>query len=226
MPIFLDAAGTLIRPRVSVGESYADIARQHGVETSAETVDRAFRQAWKQSPPPLHPEGQSSPDDDRGWWRAIVEKTFHSALGRPLPPETLRPLFDDLYSHFAQPEAWAVYDDVRESLEAMAALHPLWVLSNFDRRLIKILSGHGLCQYFKGFILSSEVGAPKPHPRIFQAALDAAQCPASQCFHIGDDPACDHEGAAAAGIHVFPLNRPQTTLTDALAWLRDFERSS
>lgn len=226
MPIFLDAAGTLIHPRVPVGQSYADIALRHGVGTSAEAVDRAFRLAWKQSPSPLHPEGQGSPDDDRGWWQGVVRKTFHAVLGQPLPEDTLVPMFAELYDHFAQPEAWTVYEEVPSALDSMAGLQPLWVLSNFDRRLLSILSGHGLSSFFEGFILSSEVGASKPHPRIFQAAIKTARSPANECFHIGDDPACDHEGAAAAGMQVFPLERPHTTLTDAVAWLNDVGQTS
>lgn len=213
--IFFDVAGTLIQPAVPVGQTYAEFASRHGLHTDAESVMQAFRAAWKASPPRLHPEGQGAPDDDRGWWKELVADVFARALHSPLDEPTLEPLFDALYAFYAQPEAWRVYEDVLPALADLAQDHRLLVLSNFDRRLHSILGGHGLTSFFDRFILSSEVGASKPHPRMFHAALAAAGCCPEECLHVGDDLKCDQTGAELAGTHFFAVHRPESGL-DAL----------
>ncbi|MGV3661517.1 MAG: HAD-IA family hydrolase [Prosthecobacter sp.] len=206
--LFFDAAGTLIEPAEPVGATYARFAAQHGIQTDAVVVMQAFRAAWKASPPALHPPGQRSADDDRGWWQALVADVFARVLGTPLVEDVLERLFAALYDHFARPEAWVVFEDVLPTLEALSQNHHLLVLSNFDRRLRSILAGHDLSRFFSQIILSSEVGAAKPHPRMFQAALAAAGCAPEECLHVGDDWKCDAEGAECAGIHFFGVQRP------------------
>jgi putative hydrolase of the HAD superfamily len=210
--IFLDAAGTLITPVESVGATYARIAAEHGVTVSGEALNQAFRAVWRGTPSPLHTEGCPPADDDRFWWRHVASETFAQALGSPLDEAVMAPLFDRLYAHYAQASAWRLYDEVKAALETLASRFRLIVLSNFDRRLLSIFDGHGLMPLMEKIILSSEVGASKPHPRMFQAALQAAGVPASECLHVGDDPKCDVEGAALAGMRFFAVQRPESGL--------------
>lgn len=210
--IFFDVAGTLIEPAVPVGHTYARFAAQHGIHATPEAVMQAFRTAWKATPPPLHLEGQGSVDDDRGWWKDLVEDVFARVLGAPLAVEVLEELFDALYAFYARADAWRVYDDVLPALQVLARQHRLLVLSNFDRRLHSILGGHDLTRFFDRIIVSSEVGAAKPHPRMFQAALAAAGCAPHECLHVGDDPKCDGTGAEQAEIHFFAVHRPESGL--------------
>ena len=206
--LFFDAAGTLVHLAEPPGATYARIAARYGLETEAEAMNRAFRAAWKSSPAPVHPEGQAPEDDDRGWWRALVAKSFAAALGRPLAEAELGPLFEELYASFAQPSAWRVHEDVLPVLQAVQGRCRLFVLSNFDKRLRTILAGHGLDPWFEGMIISSEVGASKPHPRIFQAALRMAGARPEECLHVGDDARADVEGATAAGMQAYLVERP------------------
>lgn len=210
--VFFDAAGTLIRLREPVGESYARIAARHGIRVEAQAVETAFRRAWKATPPLLHPEGQPPADDDASWWRALVAHTFATVTGTPLPEETLAPLFAELYAHFAQLGVWELYEDALPALDLLRDTHRLFVLSNFDRRLLSILEDLGITSRFERILASSMIGASKPHPRIFRHALEIAQAPAHECLHIGDDAKCDLEGAQLAGMHSRLVDRPGTTL--------------
>jgi putative hydrolase of the HAD superfamily len=213
--IFLDAAGTLIQVTEPVAQVYERIAHRHGITVDGEALMWAFRAAWKDCPPPLHDAPPA--DDDRSWWLTLVAKTFAQAKGRPLSKEVLLPLFDELYAHYAKPEAWMVFDDVVPVLDHLHAVgHRLYVLSNFDKRLRRILDGHDLSRYFQGMIISSEVGASKPHRRIFETALNTAGVRPEQCLHIGDDAATDVAGAQAMGIRVLHVRRSETTLRDLL----------
>jgi putative hydrolase of the HAD superfamily len=210
--LFFDAAGTLIRPAEPVGRTYAQHALSHGIHAEPEAIMKAFRMAWMETPPPLHPAGQSAKDDDRGWWQALVGEVFSRVLGGPLNEGVLDALFGGLYLHYAQPQAWSVFEDVVPALDDLSRDHRLLVLSNFDRRLRSILVGHDLLKYFEQVIISSEVGAAKPHSRMFQAALAAGGCLPQEALHIGDDVKCDLAGAQNCGIHAFHVQRPENGL--------------
>jgi putative hydrolase of the HAD superfamily len=67
--------------------------------------------------------------------------------------------------------------------------------------------------------ISSEVGADKPDPEIFRRALNVMHLSANEVLHVGDDPERDWKAAAAVGLLVFPLDRPQNSLRDLLSWL-------
>jgi putative hydrolase of the HAD superfamily len=210
--ISFDAAGTLIQVARPVAQTYAEFARDHGVIVNESALKAAFRSAWSKLPPPLFPEGQSSDDDDRSWWRNLVEQVFTMAFGSSLPPDVLSPLFSSLYQHYAKPEAWTVYDDVFPALDRLASKFDLCVLSNFDRRLLSILEGHDLIRPFAAVIISSEVGAYKPHARMFATAQQRMSATPMSSLHIGDDTQNDVVGAQNAGWHAAQVQRPQTTL--------------
>ncbi|WP_166442922.1 HAD-IA family hydrolase [Phragmitibacter flavus] len=217
--LFFDAAGTLIELRESVGQTYSRIAATHGLNVDPIQLQQNFRTAWKTHPPVLHETGPS-PDDDRSWWQSLVATTFAITLGKPLPDTTLLPLFHDLYHHFESPNAWQLFPDVLPTLQSLAPNYPLHILSNFDRRLHSILHGLGIHHFFTTITLSSEVGASKPHPRIFAHAQTQADITdPTHCLLVGDDQQCDHDGALLAGWHPYLLDRPQHTLGDLLKFL-------
>lgn len=218
--ISFDAAGTLIQVCEPVGRTYAAFAQQWGVSVEEAALKPAFRQVWGRLPVREWPEGQCAPDDDRSWWRELVGQVFAEATGAPLPEATLGPLFDALYAHFALPEAWFVYEEVKPVLEDLARDHRLCVLSNFDRRLKGILAGHGLAGYFDEVILSSEVGVSKPHPRMFETAQRRMQAVPAASWHVGDDERCDVQGALASGWRAFSVARPERDLRHLLEKVR------
>lgn len=209
--IFFDAVGTLIRVREPVGRTYARIASAHGFAVDETMMGNAFRAAWQNLPQPQH-NGALPADDDRGWWREMVTQTITIATGQPPNAEQVDPCFADLYSHYASPDAWSVFEDVQPALAQLTARYPLFVLSNFDKRLRAILAGHGLAEFLSGMIISSEVGASKPHRLIFAAAVRAAGCVARECLHVGDDEILDVRGAKGAGLWAFHIQRPRCGL--------------
>ena len=79
--------------------------------------------------------------------------------------------------------------------------------SNWDASLPEALERTGLAPYVDGAVSSAAVGAAKPHPAVFRAALELAGCEASEAFHVGDSPDGDVGGARAAGIEVALLDR-------------------
>lgn|GEM_PF-128770 len=73
--------------------------------------------------------------------------------------------------------------------------------------------------------ISEEVGAEKPDPRLFQAALAGSDVPAAQSFFIGDDLQRDISGAAACGLRTCWLSRDRPNPSETRAeWIcRDLD---
>lgn len=79
--------------------------------------------------------------------------------------------------------------------------------SNWDASLPEALERTGLAPYIDAAVSSAVVGAAKPDPAVFHAALECAGCEPHEAFHVGDSPDGDVEGARAAGIRVALLDR-------------------
>ena len=58
----------------------------------------------------------------------------------------------------------------------------------------------GLAPYLDGAVSSAVVGAAKPDPAVFTAALERRRCEPGEAFHVGDSPDGDVEGALAVGV--------------------------
>ena len=54
-------------------------------------------------------------------------------------------------------------------------------------------------------VLPGDVGATKPDPRPFEAALRALEVSPEQAVYVGDDPTRDFEGARRAGLATFDV---------------------
>jgi len=79
--------------------------------------------------------------------------------------------------------------------------------SNWDASLPEALERTGLAPYLDGAVSSAVVGAAKPDPAVFRAALERARCGAGEAFHVGDSLDGDVDGARAAGVRVALLDR-------------------
>lgn len=66
--------------------------------------------------------------------------------------------------------------------------------------LREFLAGKGLLEHFGGWGFSDEVGAYKPDPRIFEAALAMLGAEPAEAVHIGDLRRTDIAGARAIGM--------------------------
>ena len=73
--ILFDAAGTLFFLTKTVGEHYAYVGREVGLNFHAEELERAFHAAWQQMPRRPAIVGPRE-NDDKGWWRELVGRVF------------------------------------------------------------------------------------------------------------------------------------------------------
>ncbi len=215
--IFFDAVGTLFRLTRSVGEHYADVGREVGLDLNAQKLERAFHTAWRKMPQRAAIDGPRE-NDDKGWWRELVNHVLDQAA--PSLGEFDRDNFFEIaYEHFAEAGVWQLYAEVPEVLERLQPFFQLAVISNFDGRLRFILEHLGISKYFVHVFVSSELGADKPDLEIYRRALRVMKLNPSEVLHVGDDPERDWEGATAAGLSIFRLDQPKNSLRDLLTFL-------
>ena len=212
--ILFDAAGTLFFLTKTVGDHYAYVGREVGLNLDAQQLERAFHSAWQQMPRRSAIDGPRE-NDDKGWWRELVGCVFDQVA--PSVGELDRDnFFEVAYEHFAEAGGWELYPEVPEVLEQLRLRFQLAVISNFDGRLRLILQNLGISKYFSHVFISSELGADKPDPEIFRRAVNVMHLDANEVLHVGDDPERDWKAAAAAGVSVFRLNRPRNSVRDLL----------
>jgi putative hydrolase of the HAD superfamily len=198
--IFFDAVGTLITPCPSAVDVYHEAGKRYGLALDRATIAERFQKRFRQEEE--HDRAADWRVDEsrerQRWWN-IVQGVF-AELHQPAQ------LFEDLWSHFARPEAWRLADGLDAVFtNALQSGLVLGVASNFDRRLHQILDGH--CQ-FRGVthrIISSETGWRKPALRFFQRVIESAQCRPDEMIFVGDQPETDAEGAHLAGMRAILL---------------------
>jgi putative hydrolase of the HAD superfamily len=199
--VLLDAAGTLIHTSEPVGESYARIAREHGVDVPAWRVQDAFLRVLRGAPPMIA-------DDDAGeraWWRDVVRASFRAA-DQMQRFANFEACFDTLFAYFARPDAWCAAPEARAALATLRrAGRRVAVASNFDYRLPAILAGLELAGDLDLIWLPRDAGVAKPDPRFFRSACERLGVAPAQTVVVGDDPEQDLAPARRAGLRAIDV---------------------
>ncbi len=215
--IFFDAAGTLFYLTKTVGDHYALVGEDIGLNLDAKKLDTAFHSAWAKMPPRQAIDGPRE-NDDKDWWHELTDLVLQEAA--PEVGELDRDnFFEVAYEHFTEAGVWELYPDVIDILKQLHHRFGLAIVSNFDGRLRAILERLGISKYFGHIFVSSEIGADKPDQEIFRRALKFLNLRPENVLHVGDDPERDWRAAAAAGLSIFKLDRNKNSLRDLLALL-------
>ncbi len=206
--VLFDAAGTLIRPREEIGETYARFAAEFGVRLPASRLGEAFGRVLRSAEPMVLPgaDPETSEAFEREWWRQRVRSTFRAA-DSTVRFHDFNAFFDAIFRHFATAEAWCAMPGAGDVLRALRARDlATGVISNFDHRLPALLEGLGLADLLDTVVRPFDAGAAKPDPRIFRVALERLGVPAEAAVYVGDDAEVDAVGARGAGLHAIVLD--------------------
>lgn len=91
--------------------------------------------------------------------------------------------------------------DAEEVVRTLAQKYPLTIVSNgFIEVQYQKVDRSGLRDFFEHIVLSEEVGAQKPNPKIFERALELGGYAKEDVLMIGDSWTSDIQGAINAGI--------------------------
>ncbi|MSQ27492.1 MAG: HAD family hydrolase [Dehalococcoidia bacterium] len=135
-------------------------------------------------------------------------------------------IIEEILSAQDSPEAYSLYPEVEPTLDKLAqAGYGIAVVSNFSWNLPHIVAGLGLGSHIDTVVTSARVGYRKPHPRIFEAALEAVDGAAARCLFVGDSFGPDVQGPAAHGFHTLLVDRRRSGKheTPTIAFLSELE---
>ena len=207
LAVVFDVVGTLLEPREPVGESYARLAREHGVMLSAPRLADAFARVFAAAKPNVHPGATlaAAAEHEREWWRERVRETFRAADGMARFTD-FEAFFASVWSYYGGAQAWRARPGLASGLDALAARGlRLGVLSNFDQRLRGVLSGLGLAERFEVVTLPGDAGAAKPDAQIFDVCLKRFGLPGPRVLYVGDRAVEDLAAARTAGLRALDV---------------------
>lgn len=93
-------------------------------------------------------------------------------------------------------------------IEKLAVKFNLGIIANQPNEAGPVLEKHGLLKYFKVHGISQSVGLSKPDPKLFQWAIDEANCEPEEGIMIGDRIDNDVIPAKSVGLKTLWLKLP------------------
>ncbi len=198
--VFFDVDFTLIYPGPTFqGEGYQQFCARHGMQVDPAAFNHAVARASALL------EGSRGPRYDPqlfiDYTRRIIEEMGGAGPG-------LEACTREIYEEWAACRHFSLYDDVEPVFrELNRRAIRIGLISNTHRSLASFQSHFELDDLVHGAISSWEHGYMKPHPSIFQAALDLLGVTAADSVMVGDSPGDDVEGARRVGMKPVLLRR-------------------
>jgi putative hydrolase of the HAD superfamily len=205
--VTLDMGYTLVNLTGGFDQELIHLGARHGRKITPDDVRTAMRATWEmQSRRDATATWAPSPDVDEAM---ALEIDRHICRGLGLDdPRVHAEAHAIAWRLFHDPSCFPIFPDVWDTLEALRSTGvTLGIISNWGWHLPDLCAELGLSPYFDFIISSARVGAAKPHPAIFQAALRQARCDPVETLHVGDSLTADVLGAQAAGIAGILLDR-------------------
>jgi putative hydrolase of the HAD superfamily len=196
--VLFDVDFTLCRPGPELSaDRYARIAARHGVTLDAARYDDAREAAvlnLKRHPELLH---------DESIWHRFTEEIFTRMGG---PAELADECATEIEEGWGVSENFDLYEDVFPVFEELRGAElRIAVVSNGIRDLTAFVAHHRLD--VDAIVDSRTHGRVKPHPTIFQRALDLVEVTAASAVMVGDSLEEDVEGARALGMRAILIDR-------------------
>lgn len=197
--VFFDAGGTLLAPSPGPAEIFRRVLAKHGHIVDLEMIRNALR-----TPELIVTLIRPLPRAKEKEFYRTVNARLVEHLG--FDPEEVA--LDDIHASFEKEVGWRAYPEAVLALHSLrSAGYRLGVISNASHSLPKVLGDAGIAPLLDTVTYSFEVGAEKPHPRIFLTAVARANASPERALMVGDSYEADYLGARNAGLHALLLRR-------------------
>jgi REG-2-like HAD superfamily hydrolase len=202
--VFLDVGDTVMRPNPSWEHVYAMAFEEFGLQVTVEDLQRALRAAYRHGGWGLEDGFEAS--EEATFRRTMeIDQLALTELGVGPMPEAF---FRRLSELFMVTSHWHVFPDVYPALDELRGRGLiLGTLSNWVWNLPELLHSLDLVRHFDFIAASARIGFEKPHPRIFEWALEKAGVTAAEAIHVGDHPIADVQGALGVGMAAVLIDR-------------------
>ena len=135
--------------------------------------------------------------------RMRIQMLFELQMAAGYPEREARSGAEQAFAVFlAERHKVELYEEALEVLELLADNYTLGALTNGNADIYKT----DAADYFDFAFLAEDIGASKPQPDMFHAALATAGVAAHNIVHVGDDPDHDVRGAQEVGMHTVWMN--------------------
>lgn len=198
--VFFDMGGTLALRRPTSTEILGRFLQERGLDREPRTLLRASLSALDYHSRRTDTIPMSERTGD--FWRTLYRESHAQALRTLDLPGDVESLLDEFLATLRlTPRHNAVYEDVVPTLRQLRDRGiKLAIVSNWNHSLVERCEELNLCEYFAAIVSSYTVGAEKPDPAIFRAALEQVGSEPAETLHVGDLVPKDVRGAQAAGI--------------------------
>ncbi len=196
--VLFDVDFTLCRPGPELSpDRYARIAARHGIDLDTSRYEDAREAAvlnLKRHPELLH---------DESIWHAFTEEIF---VGMGGPAGVASECATEIEQGWEVAENFELFEDALPVLDELRASGlRIGLVSNGIRDLTVFVAHHQLD--VDAIVDSRSHGRVKPHPTIFQAALELLGVAPAEAVMVGDSLEEDVEGARALGMGAILVDR-------------------
>ena len=202
--VFFDWSDTLAHPEPNRHEIVHCAARELGVELPLPELKRYLYKAESQVPagsPPRWYKGKDEAPFIR-WWEILLTEI------RVKPSREVMLQVTRRIKQLSRNLTWALYDDTSPTLRSLKQQgFVLGLITSMGKEVNSVCENSGIESYLDYVITSEEIGAVKPDPPIFLAALERAKVNAGEAVYVGDQYATDVLGARRVGIKPILIDR-------------------
>ena len=191
--VFLDVDGTLLWVDLDV-EGYVEDLAPYADGNGGLTTERATGPVWGSLRRHIRQNIEHRTAEELARFKRRNAERTAGELGIAAPPDVLTEVAQRRISFNPYPESVGVLEELKE----MSV--PLYVVSNWDIELEKVLEDLGWAGYFDGIVASAVLGVEKPRREIFDEALRLAGISPDRAVMVGNDPVSDVRGAFEAGV--------------------------
>jgi putative hydrolase of the HAD superfamily len=204
--VFLDIGDTVMRPNPSWEHVYAMAFEEFGIDVAIEDLYDALRKAYRHGGWGL--DAGFEPSEETSFRRTVeIDAAAIGELGLDPMPDAFYRRLGEL---FMVTSHWHIFPDAYPALTALQERGLIvGAVSNWVWNLPELLHALDLVRHFDFIAASARIGFEKPHPRIFEWALERAGVPADTVIHVGDHIGADVEGARAVGIAGVLIDRAE-----------------
>jgi putative hydrolase of the HAD superfamily len=182
--------------------------RTMGAERSVDQIQAAVQVVWGRYYQDAETHTFPATEEHDRETQFQLETAMLSELGLKSDVETWQRFSAAVDDGFGQPGAVRPYPEAKEVLEELQRRgYRLGIVSNWSWNLRQRVEQAGLNGYFEIVWGSAYAGCNKPHPGIFEQALEQMALPAQQAYYVGDSYRHDVLGARAAGIDAALVDR-------------------
>lgn len=208
--ISFDVGWTLIHPRLSMWELFADVCRESGATANAREVEDLVHglmsMSRERAMQAFVPDAEHSDSDAE--FAALFGVMGQFIFAQAGAAEDSARLSARFLERFWTADNWVAFPDV---LPALATLRRrgvrVGVLSNASSELVAFLGRLGLAAHLDFTVVSAVEGRKKPDRRLYEITLQRADSAPRDLVHVGDMYVEDVLGARNAGVRPFLIER-------------------